>query len=50
MDARNEPLPADTPEAMLRDHRDTWHSFMRYAAGGAVIVAILLLAMRLFLV
>jgi len=50
MEARNEPPPAASPEEMLIEHRETWHSFMRYAATGAVLVAILLLAMRLFLV
>jgi hypothetical protein len=39
-----------SPEQMLEEHRETWHSFMRYATVGAVLIAILLLAMRLFLV
>ena len=39
-----------SPEQMLEDHRQTWHSFMQYAALAAAGVAILLLAMRLFLV
>jgi hypothetical protein len=41
---------AASPEQMLEDHRQTWHSFMHYAMVGAAAVAILLLAMRLFLV
>jgi hypothetical protein len=39
-----------SPEEMLEEHRQMWRSFMRYAGLGAAGVAILLLAMRLFLV
>ena len=39
-----------SPDEVLEEHRQTWHSFMHYAALGAAGVAILLLAMRLFLV
>ena len=44
------PTRMPSPEQMLEDHRQTWHSFMRYAGVGAAAIAILLLAMRLFLV
>jgi hypothetical protein len=39
-----------SPEQMLEEHRQTWHRFIHYAGLGAAGVAILLLAMRLFLV
>ena len=39
-----------SPDQRLREHRQTWHSFMRYAIAGAAAAAVLLLAMRLFLV
>jgi hypothetical protein len=42
--------PMASPDQMLEEHRQTWHSFMRYATMGAAFVAILLIAMRLFLV
>ena len=41
------PTRTASPEQMLEDHRQTWRSFVHFAVLG---VAILLLAMRLFLV
>jgi hypothetical protein len=39
-----------SPDRMLEEHRQTWHSFIHYATLGAAGIAILLLLMRFFLV
>ena len=44
------PTRTASPEQMLEDHRQTWRSFVHFAMLGVAGVAILLLAMRLFLV